>query len=191
MPQIRHRPIYPDLKHDATTEPGNRGGKCSKYYSQYGQQKLTGGIMGAWCTHSICYGYHCIPQSEGRNDVFAAMITRWAKAPKQVIYDFACSLGPYCMAREPEFFADTQFLIDDFHAMGHTKCSEAAFLKTYAETNPYLARINPSAAECGNGGLGRIRKSVSYMGQERAIIYTRIFLACWNRQIIRRLLQIK
>ncbi|EKM78196.1 hypothetical protein AGABI1DRAFT_28964, partial [Agaricus bisporus var. burnettii JB137-S8] len=177
MPQIRHRPQYPSFPHDISKEPKERGGLCNKYYSEYGHNKLTGGIMAAWCTHSICYGFHCIPESEGRNDVFSALVTRWPKAPKYIIYDFACQLAPYCMAREPDFFSDTSFLIDDFHTMGHTRCSTAFFLKTYALTQPALGRINPSAAECGNGGLSKIRKSVRYMGQERAILYTSTFLS--------------
>jgi len=186
MPKLRHRPKYPYLTHDQTAEKtGSRGAKCSKYYAQYGEQRLTGGIMAAWCTHSICYGFHCIPKGEGRNDVFSAMVTRWPKAPKHVIYDFACALGPYCMLREPDFFADTQFLIDNFHSKGHTKCSEAAFLSTYSAIHPSLTRINSSAAECGNSGITRIRKSVRYMGQRRAIIYTRMFISTWNRQRLR------
>lgn len=188
MTQIRHRPKYPNLKHDIQREVGNRGAKCSKFYSQYGRQKLTGGIMGVWCTHSICYGFHCIPKGEGRNDVFSAIVTRWQKPPRRIIYDFACALAPYCMTREPEFFADTQFAIDDFHAKDHTKCSPAAFLKSYSDIDPRLARVNSSAAECGNGGLKRIRKSVSYMSQDRAIQYTKTFISIWNRMTIRRLL---
>jgi hypothetical protein len=188
MPQIRHRPKYPRLKHDSQTDPGGRRGeKCSKYYSQYGQRRLTGGIMCAWCTHSVCYGFHCIPQGEGRNDVFSAIVTRWPLPPKRVVYDFACALGPYCMTREPEFFADTLFVIDNFHAKGHTKCAPAAFLSTYSDADPRLAHINSSAAECGNGGINRIRKSVSYMSQDRAICYTKVFLSIWNRLTIRRM----
>ncbi|KAJ7430295.1 hypothetical protein FB451DRAFT_1068751, partial [Mycena latifolia] len=186
MPAIRLRPSYPKLKHDQVNEGSKRGATCSKFYGQYGQQRLTGSIMCVWCTHSICYGFHCIPKGEGRNDVFSAIVTRWPKAPKRVIYDFACALGPYCMTREPAFFADTQFVIDDFHASGHTKCSPAAFLKTYAQVDPRLARINSSAAECGNGGIARIRKGVSYMGQQRAIIFTQVFISIWNRVIIRK-----
>ena len=144
--------------------------------------------MCVWCTHSICYGFHCIPKSEGRNDVFSAMVTRWEKAPKTVIYDFACALGPYCMTREPEFFADTLFVIDAFHAGGHTKCAPAAFVKTYAALDPGLSRVNSSAAECGNEGLGQIRKSVSYMGQKWAIIYMKIFTSVWNRIVMRKML---
>jgi hypothetical protein len=188
MPQIRHRPKYPGLRHDVRGEVGGkRGAKCSKFYSQYGEQRLTGGIMCSWCTHSICYGFHCIPRGEGRNDVFSAIVTRWEKAPKRVVYDFACALGPYCMTREPAFFADTLFLIDRFHAKGHTKCSPAAFLSNYSDVDPRLETINSSAAECGNSGIAKIRKSVSYMSQDRAIIYTKVYVSIWNRLQIRRM----
>ena len=147
--------------------------------------------MCVWCTHSVCYGFHCIPRGEGRNDVFSALITRWAKPPKRVVYDFACALGPYCMTREPDFFADTLFVIDRFHAKGHTKCSPAAFLSTYSDVDPRLDHINSSAAECGNSGLSRIRKSVSYMSQDHAITYTKCFLSIWNRLRVRSLLNIR
>lgn len=188
MPQIRLRPKYPGLKHDVRGDiGGKRGAKCSKFYSKYGEQRLTGGIMCVWCTHSVCYGFHCIPRGEGRNDVFSAIITRWPTPPKRVIYDFACALGPYCMTREPAFFANTLFLIDDFHSKGHTKCSEAAFLKTYSNIDPRLSEINSSAGECGNNGITRIRKSVSYMSQARAILYTKVFLSVWNRLRIRKM----
>ncbi|EDR03626.1 uncharacterized protein LACBIDRAFT_307006 [Laccaria bicolor S238N-H82] len=137
--------------------------------------------MCVWCTHSICYGFHCIPNGEGRNDVFSPIITRWVKAPKRIIYDFACALGPYCMTREPLFFADTLFAVDDFHAKDHTKCSSAAFLSSYCNVDPRLKKVNSSAAECGNSGIKRIRKSVRYMSQDRAIIFTKVFLSIWNR----------
>ncbi|TFK59215.1 hypothetical protein BDN72DRAFT_966129 [Pluteus cervinus] len=188
LPLLRHRPVYPHLRHDKNTEPGGkRGEKCSKFYAQYGKKRLTGGIMCVWCTHSICYGFHFIPIGEGRNDVFSALYTRWPQPPKLIIYDFACALAPYCMTRESAFFADTLFGIDGFHAKGHTKCSPAAFLSNYSGVNPQLMRINSSAAECGNSGLARIRKAVSYMSQRRAIIYTRVFIAMWNRLRIRKI----
>lgn len=188
MPVRRHRPKYPNLKDDGKQDAsGKRGDLCGKYYAQYGAKALSGGIMVAWCTHSICYGFHCIPHSEGRDDVFSAMVTRWEKAPKRVVYDFACALGPYCMLREPQFFGRTFFAVDHFHAMGHSKCSPASFVSEYVNVDPTLSSLNSSAAECGNGALRRIRKSVSYMGQERAIIYTKVFLSIWNRLKILRL----
>ncbi|KAL0563841.1 hypothetical protein V5O48_018219, partial [Marasmius crinis-equi] len=115
FPKIREHPTYPGLSGDGTADKLNKaewGGKCTKYYSTYGEKRLTGGIMAVWCTHSVCYGSHCIPKAEGRNDVFSAMYTRLPKAPQRVVYDFACALGPYFMARKPEFFKHTQFFID-------------------------------------------------------------------------------
>jgi hypothetical protein len=85
------------------------------------------------------------------------------------------------MTCKPDFFADTLFVINSFHAKGHTKGAPAAFLSTYANVDPCLAHIHSSAAECGNGGLNRIPKSVSYMLQDRAIIYTKVFLSIWNQ----------
>lgn len=185
MTQLRHRPKYDGLQYDQRPEPSGsknqKRGNCSKWYSQYSEDRQTGGIMCVWCPHSICYGFHCIPKGEGRNDVFSALYTRWEKAPKRVIYDFACALGPYCLTREPEFFLDTEFRIDSFHAKDHTKCAPATFLATYAAVNPILGAINTSAGECGNSGLLKVRKSVSYMSQDRAIMYTHVYLALWNR----------
>jgi hypothetical protein len=189
MPQIRHRPKYPRLKHDSRPdEKGGLRGNCSKYYAQYGSGKLVGGIIAVWCTHCICYGFHFIPKVEGRNDVFSTIYTRWKVAPKRIVYDFACALAPYTMIREPEFFKDTKMVVDLFHSGNHSGCSKASFLETYMGVDPRMAHINSSAAECGNNGIKRIRKSVSYMTQERAIIYTKIFLTVWNRKLIRKLL---
>ncbi|KAJ7926347.1 hypothetical protein B0H13DRAFT_1599660, partial [Mycena leptocephala] len=68
---------------------------------------------------------------------------------------------------------------------GHTKCSPAAFLKSHCNVDPPLSHINSSAGECGNSGIARIRKSVSYMSQSRAILYSKVFLSIWNRLRIR------
>jgi hypothetical protein len=86
------------------------------------------------------------------------------------------------MTREPEFFKNTLFLIDGFHAKGHTRCSRACMLSNYQANDPELSKLNSSAAECGNSGLRKIRRSLSYMSQRHAIVYTMTFLALWNRQ---------
>ncbi|KZV93939.1 hypothetical protein EXIGLDRAFT_612330 [Exidia glandulosa HHB12029] len=186
MPQVRERPKYKAMPHDGKIDrnivSGSDGIGCNKYFAEYSSQRYTGGILGFWCTHGVCLGFHCIPEGEGRDDVFSALYTRWKVAPKYVIYDFACALGPYCMMREAEFFMDTHFLIDKFHSLGHKSCSAACFLSTYAAYDPQLAAVNSSAAEFGNSGLKRIRKSIRYMSQRHAIIYIHRFLCLWNRQ---------
>ncbi|PPQ69415.1 hypothetical protein CVT26_002453 [Gymnopilus dilepis] len=189
MPQIRNRPQYPSIPRDGLSDIGGqakRGSGCGKYFSEYGQKRLTGGIMVVWCTHTVCYGFHCIPAAEGRNEVFSAIYTHWEKAPEIIIYDYACNLAPYLMAREPVFFAKTRCLIDHFHSAGHSACGDPCKLKTYVSANASLDRINSSAAECGNSGILRIRKSVSYMTQDHAIIYTKVFLSIRNRLILQK-----
>lgn len=157
-------------------------GSCRKLYSTYSKQNLTGGLMALWCPHLVCLGFHKMPRAEGRNDVFSALFKYWDVAPKVVIYDFACQLGPYCMSREPEFFKDTLFVVDEMHANGHSNCSQACFVSNYMQVRPSLMSINTSAAECSNAGLNRIRKSVSYMNQAHAILFTYLYLCVWNRR---------
>ncbi|EJD36737.1 hypothetical protein AURDEDRAFT_174184 [Auricularia subglabra TFB-10046 SS5] len=75
MPQVRARPQYPGLRTDSKVDrnvvKGADGIGCSKYYAEYGQKGYTGGVVAFWCTHGICYGFHCVPEGEGRNDAFS------------------------------------------------------------------------------------------------------------------------
>ena len=88
MPQVRARPKYPGLRQDGKIDrnmvSGTAGIGCNKFFAEYGKKGYTGGILGFWCTHGICYGFHCIPDGEGRNDAFSALYTRWREAPKNL-----------------------------------------------------------------------------------------------------------
>ena len=180
-PPIRHRPFYEGRDDDANVDSAETG-SCKKYYSTYKKQTLTGGLMAIWCQHLICLGFHKIPKAEGRNDVFSALFVYFEKAPEVVIYDFACQLGVYSMSREPEFFKDTCFLIDEMRAKGHSACSQASFSSNYMQCSPRLQEVNTSSAESSNKGLNRIRKSISYMGQKNAILLTYVYICVWNRR---------
>ena len=138
--------------------------------------------MAFWCPHLVCLGFHKMPKVEGRDDVFSALYCYFETAPSVVIYDFACQLAPYCMNREPEFFKKTLFAIDEMHSNGHSSCSQSCFLANYMQTRTDLKPVNSSAAECSNSGLNRIRKSMSYMTEANAILYTQTYIAVWNRK---------
>ncbi|EJD36135.1 hypothetical protein AURDEDRAFT_74537 [Auricularia subglabra TFB-10046 SS5] len=187
LPRVRLRPEYPHLPGDrkvdrsVVTDTGAGGIGCSKFYEANGIKGQTGGLMAAWCPHMVCLGFHCIPKGEGRNDVFSALFMHWEEPPKTVIYDFACALAHYCMLREPKFFRNTRFLIDGFHAKGHTRCSRCCFISSYKKDSA-LCSVNSSAAECGNRGLLKIRRPLSYMSQRRAIVYVHTYLSVWNRE---------
>ena len=128
-----------------------------------------------------------MPIAEGRNDVFSAIYTRFIVAPKIIIYDFACQLAPYCLVREARYFQHTRFLIDELHAQGHTQCGQACFASNWMRYDSEVWAANTSAAECGNKGMKRIRKSVSFMIFEHAVIFTKVFLDVWNRTKINRI----
>jgi hypothetical protein len=46
---------------------------CTKKFTTYKEEGLTGGIMALWCSHSFCLGFSVIHGHEGRNDVFSAV----------------------------------------------------------------------------------------------------------------------
>ncbi|KAK7015569.1 hypothetical protein VNI00_019063 [Paramarasmius palmivorus] len=193
-PAVRTRCTYPGIKKDGSVldkqDKGSDGsGDCNKFYKTYSKNKLTGGIMVLWCRHSICLGFHTIPSAEGRNDVFSAIYTRFVKAPKVIVYDFACQLATYCLVREARFFRETLFLIDEFHAHDHTRCGQAFFASNWMRYNDMVRQINTSAAECGNKGMKRIRKIVAYMNYENALVFTKAFLDVWNREVIMRMMR--
>ncbi|KAK0544406.1 hypothetical protein OC844_007468, partial [Tilletia horrida] len=191
--KCRSRPTYPRLDEGKEGHSGEKqavleGGQeqqCRKFYDEYVKRQRTGGLMALWCTHCICVGFHVIPHAEGRNDVFSAIFSHWPTPPSVVVYDFACQLGPYSLRREPGFFKDTLFVVDQMHEKGHTNCSPASRLSTYMRNDPALQHIYSSAAECGNAGLGRIKKSVAYCKQEHAVALVRVFLSVWNRRRMR------
>ena len=189
LPAVRTRRIYPKLRHDQdpTDIDAEEMGDCNKFYKTYSRNKLAGGILVLWCTHSICLGFHTIPVAEGRNDVFAALYTRFPQAPEIVIYDFACQLAPYSLVREARYFAHTRFLIDEFHARDHTRCGPACFASNLMQYDERVRASNTSAGECGNKGVGRVRKSVSYMNYGHAVKYTKVFFDVWNRGVTRRI----
>ena len=182
-PPLRLQPSYPGIPNDGLHESqlNKEDSQCGKYYNQYTKAKLTGGLMILWCRHSIGIGFHIMPTAEGRNDVFSALYCHWPKAPKIVVYDFACQLAPYCIIREPEFFGHTRFVVDELHASDHTKCSHASHANFVMQYDPQVQAVNTSAAEVGNSGAAKIRKSVSYMKQSHAIKYVKVYMDIMNR----------
>jgi hypothetical protein len=139
------------------------------------------GIMGFWCPHQICYGFHIIPSAEGPRDAFIPLFERFEKAPDVVVYDNACTLAKYALAREPEFFKHTRFLVDRLHGLNHSACSEACLLKSYLDAQLTALDWHDSTAESGNKTLSRIRTSCKSMSIKRFRNYVRIMLECMNQ----------
>ena len=174
IPALRQRPHYVGLD---GLDMG-KGGECSKNFSSF--SRVSGGCMVLWCPHRIALGFHVIPSAEGRNDVFSAVFSHWPSAPDVIVYDFACQLQPYCLAREPEFFKNTTFVIDRLHSKNHTTCSEAFDLESFRLSGDPTFFINDSAQEQGNKGLQAIRISCLYMKLDRFVHFVRLHLETAN-----------
>ena len=85
------------------------------------------------------------------------------------------SLIPLLFSRLSAFMK-CRFVVDQFHAPGHSTCSLASALAEAMLHLPELNGLNGSAAERGNLGVARIRKTLSYMSEEHAILYTKVRL---------------
>ena len=131
-------------KYIEDTKPGGVL-KCRKFYQA--TTLGTWGIFLMFCEHSHCYGFHEIIHAEGRRDAFF-VLRNLASKPKVVIYDFACQLEAYCMARDPFYFKDVVFLIDRFHHHNHT-CCEMYKLSNY----PHLSHLNSVVCEQANSDI--------------------------------------
>ena len=57
---------------------------------------------------------------EGQPIVHRAIMLYYNLAPEVIIYDNSCNLHNYCLNREPDFFRNSQFLVDRFHWRNHT-----------------------------------------------------------------------
>jgi hypothetical protein len=177
----RLRNIYPLLKEGREIGEVNVDRlPCEKAFMS--KSKLTGGVMCIWCRHRICVGFHIIESGESRNDVFSPIYTRWTKAPRTIVYDFACQLGVYNMVREPNFFKETLHVIDHCHQSNHRYCSMACRLSEYKRSGfRDFVYINDSAAECGNFGLSKMKTSAMYMRKDHFMDLCKLQLEVQNR----------
>ena len=78
--------------------------------------QLVPGILLWWCgCCGICRGFSIMKDAESPRTLFEVLYTRCPEAPQQLTYDNGCNTHQYFLNREPEFFANTTFLIDEAH----------------------------------------------------------------------------
>lgn len=124
---IRVRRSYPGSPGDDSYErnvaakPGDIN--CSKSFATYDRSGFTGGFLTQWCPHAIFWRRlkQCIQR----------LLDTVGTPPAFLIYDFGRALEPYCMVRKAEYWRNTVFMVDSFHAKGHSKCGAACMAGTY------------------------------------------------------------
>lgn len=155
---------------------------CRK--ESYGHPSLSPGIFTIFCQHGVCYGFEAMVSNESPRHPFQIFKTRFAVAPRCIIYDNACQLHQYCLNREPTFFRDTKFYVDRFHWKCHVGCSVGYCLDQYKATCDVVT-INSQINEQANAGLKRIRSQLAYMTLDNFMIHLSLFLGIKNIDIKR------
>lgn len=125
--------------------------------------------------HGHVYGFHLIKGSEGRKDVFSALFKYKPTAPKEIFYDFACSLNEYALNREPTFFCCTRFWHDLFHGIPH-KCGKGF----KSQRVGVLKGVNSEVCEQFNAYLQCIKYTGSHLSQSNLMLFTQFMGHQWN-----------
>jgi hypothetical protein len=100
--------------------------RCNKH--QRSNRKLIPGIMLFWCMGCRkCVMFSIMPDAESPRTVADLLRTHLPAPPQRFQMDNACNLHAFILNREPAYYANTQFLIDDCHWRNHVNCPEAYF----------------------------------------------------------------
>lgn len=162
--------------------------RCQKVELRH--STFTPGVMHVSCPHQIVSIAHLMPRYEGPTMPFELLFTRFASAPKIIIYDNACNLHVSCTRREPSFFARTHFFSDRLHWRDHTTCSEGYHLDTpppsveaLSGTYPIpFGKLNSQASEQINRKFLPLRTQMSFMTHEGFKDCLTIFLYYHNKK---------
>lgn len=150
---------------------------CQKKFPQVSKQGTSYLFLWFCPLHGHCYGFHVIPDSEGRKDPAASLYTHLENAPELILYDFACSLSEYCKNRESGYYQNTRFCHDIFHGFTH-KCSQAFRCDKLLGTS----ELNTSICEQFNSFIQKIKSSSKLMTQCHFTFYLQFFIHIWNEE---------
>jgi hypothetical protein len=91
-----------------------------------------------------------------------------------VIYDNACGLHRYCMAREPAFFKNTRFYSDRFHLVNHKDCARTFCIDVAG------LRISTSLVESENKAVKSVKGHCQHMRKDTFMWFFRLFFVFRN-----------
>jgi hypothetical protein len=149
---------------------------CTKHPDTH--PSLLPGCLMMHCVHCrVCVYFGLMVVQESPRSVFEVLKTRRAEAPRMIIYDNCCNLMHFALNRDPEFFRDTEFFVDQFHFAGHSHCH------TDFTTRDVKERLdsNSSLAEQFNSIFRSLEHAAGYMNQDTFLLYARHFIHRMNK----------
>lgn len=150
---------------------------CRKNFSKIGKHGW--GYLFIWscAEHGHVYGFHLIAGSEGRKDPFSSAIQYMENAPDHIYYDYGCAFSDYCLNREPDFFKQTQFWIDEFHGHNHVCGDNHKPARVEGIPHP-----NTSICEQFNSYMSDFKYFCNRQTQSHFCFFLQLFIHTWNVQ---------
>jgi hypothetical protein len=108
---------------------------CNKVNRLATTIRLGPGCMPISCPHRVCYGFVILDQAESPRYMFQALRQFFPFPPEVVVYDMACALAKYSLARNPSLFRDVLFVIDRFHQVGFCLVFVPVLMNLYLTVN--------------------------------------------------------
>ena len=143
---------------------------CNKFIRCAG--KSTPGLFLCFCKkHGKLIGFHAMKYSESVRTVHNLLYSRFTRAPSIIIYDNCCNLHMYALAREPDFYNNTLFVIDRLHENSHGTCSPAYSCDRYVQ----LRDTNTQIAEQKNSLYVQKRAQLYAMGHFMFLFHLRYY----------------
>ena len=182
-PRIRKPRVYDGAQDTEQT--------CTKKVLK--SHKFTPGLFSAFCPHGVCIGFEAMRKFESARVPFDLFYTRFAAAPGTIIYDNACNASRYCLRREPLYFSKVLFLIDRLHQCNHSGCHSGYCMNSYPQGTDILGgtmklgQLNSQAAEQAHAKMTLIETQTSFMGQDTFMMYTKLFMALKNKEVLKRM----
>lgn len=150
----------------ATTEKPDTG-TCSKNY-QAARKSFTPGafLICCACAHPRVLGFVVLDKREGPPALLNAVITRFAKLPDYIVYDFGCGAVRTALTKLPWVLRSSTVTSDEFHVVNHV-CSIALDPRSFLT----LDKANTVAHEQRNRAIKLLARVLRASGQTE---YTRV-----------------
>ena len=133
---------------------------CNKFDYSGTRSKLGPGAMTFVCMHGILFGYILMHVFENAQLIMDELQRRFPFCPDLIIYDLACNLHKFMLARDHHYVRDALFVLDRFHTPNHRACSHG--YRT-TEHMAVMDGVNTEAAEQFNNVLLPLKKCTQGM----------------------------
>ena len=153
LPQCRPEPFL--------WEEVLRTGMCSKHYAKAHKFSPGATTFCCGCKHPLILAFTVLDRKEAPQVLLNMLLTRFARLPHFLIYDFACGAFRVALGKLGWLLMDCTIVSDRFHIFNHL-CSDALEPRSYKK----MDGADTGAPEQRNAPIRRIQSTLQGMGVE-------------------------